>query len=176
MQTGIDRGEEVIRRGRKFYYVCKCGNPKKLTNSYCTECNRKWGKDIRRKQKEIKLRRQELITFVEKINSRGGYASTEEIFVEMISFWNDYCPIRQKDIHSFNVKYQLESIWTYLDSLVYFWSIGSKKTPELYLNVNGEMLTLKDIIKLCSKDRQMKKKYLWLAPADPRCLKGCNQF
>lgn len=99
--------------GQYYSKFCKCGATKQEVKSkLCNECA----------QKKLSNRRiptgddcSELINFVNKVNRRGGLASIEDIFVDMITIYNKYCNPSKLD--TMETGTQLSMMWQHLNVL-----------------------------------------------------------
>jgi hypothetical protein len=104
---------------KKYIYdICKCGKPKETKNRpYCRECC----KEFYRKSKEYKLEKskslenntEEILTFIKLIESRGGFISINEIFVNLITYYNQI-ENNSEQIDSLSVKDQILIMWNEL--------------------------------------------------------------
>lgn len=130
------RTDMVKENGKVYYRICKCGVEKESYKmSMCRECNRDYlnhrnktkraaydveVKDLVRKGRggdKTLVRKKnfwinKLTDFVNRIEKRGGWASIEEIFVEMITLFNYYgC---NQDIDVLPTDLQLSMMWNHL--------------------------------------------------------------
>ena len=119
-QTIFDRVEVIEEVNgslvRKIYYPkCnKCGIQKKnIKLTYCRGCCARRRVKSRRVLEEGKFEdngmKLEMIQWVNKIERRGGLASIEDIFVNLITYYNEFCS--RKGIDDFSVKNQIEHMW-----------------------------------------------------------------
>lgn len=115
--------------------ICKCGREKKNpARSKCNYCaneynkNRKLlgldkNKDLRQFKEPAdgrlsvkeymahkKQKDEALVKFVDKIENRAGYASNEEVFVELITIYNSL--INSFSMDSYSVKDQIQMMWS----------------------------------------------------------------
>jgi hypothetical protein len=104
---------------KKYIYdICKCGKEKETKNRpYCKECC----KEFYRKSKEYKLEKSknlesntdEILEFINLIESRGGYISINEIFVNLITYYNQI-ENNSEQIDCLSVKDQILIMWNEL--------------------------------------------------------------
>lgn len=136
----IVRQDRIFDENGKYYYaLCKCGREKEFyKSSYCSECNKKYqkiwrGTDKKRDEKvsnldlgvkiktkklenrELKERMEmEVVKFVNRINRRGGICSLEDIFVDMIEYYQFFGNNNMLDAKPVNV--QLKLMWKFLQN------------------------------------------------------------
>ena len=104
---------------KKYIYdICKCGKPKETKNRpYCKECC----KEFYRRTKEYKIEKtkclenntNEILSFIKLIESRGGYITINEIFVNLITYYNQI-ENNSEQIDSLSVKDQILIMWNEL--------------------------------------------------------------
>ena len=101
---------------RRIYYPkCnKCGIEKEnIKLSYCRGCCARRRVKLCRVLEKGKFEdngmKLEMIKWVNKIERRGGLASIEDIFVNLITYYNEFCS--RKGIDDFSVKDQIEHMW-----------------------------------------------------------------
>jgi len=101
---------------KKYIYdICqKCGIDKKPnTSSICNDCAR----DYRiNKNKDMDVVKNDIIKFIKKIESRKGYASIMEIYVEMITLFYETLP--KDGFDNLKPKDQLEKMYSHLKDFV----------------------------------------------------------
>lgn len=107
---------EIKERKKYIYTMCqKCGSDKKPnTSSICNSCQREY-----RKMKNLSNRpslKEDIINFIKKVESRNGFADMFEIYVEMITLFNDTQPGDNFDSHKPSI--QLEKMYIYLKEFV----------------------------------------------------------
>lgn len=102
---------------KKVYYydVClKCKSPKNRNKSgYCSKCSYQSDKHKR----PTKAQKKEIKEFVDRIRSRNGMASTYEVFVELIGFYN-IIKKRSDLIDDHDLNGQIELMWQRLNEYV----------------------------------------------------------
>lgn len=123
------REDQVKIDGKYYYKNCRCGVEKNsLKSSYCANCQRKIANISKTRSGELReflkkeitvekqcsggeLRRNKrhLIEFVDRIESRGGYASMSEVFIELITLFNFFG--RTQNIDSLSPDTQLQFMW-----------------------------------------------------------------
>ena len=88
----------------------KCNDIKKPTNIYCKPCMTKYRREYDKHKSELKSLIDnndiDIIKFIDKIERRDGICSLEEIFVDMITYYQ-ILDIR-KNIDDLLVGFQLE--------------------------------------------------------------------
>lgn len=126
----ISNQEKVLIGGKICYKLCKCGEEKEKPSSpFCRPCNRKYlseRKSIKINDKlfnsnfcieEDKLKPSEfriiLINFVNKIERRGGLASLQDVYVDLITLYN-YFGINDKSINILEPAEQLSAMWQFI--------------------------------------------------------------
>jgi hypothetical protein len=125
--------------GKKIYnYLqCKCGADKNPTSAYCKACQREVNKsqikaaklkkeyiEVEKMSKSmctliqydnrgaVKVAKSKLIEFVDRIEKRNGWASMEEIFVEMITLFNFFG--KECYLDTLSTGKQISSMWSFL--------------------------------------------------------------
>jgi hypothetical protein len=92
------RTDIMIINKKKYYIHCKCGVVKdNIKCSYCNHCS-----NLKQVERYERLNntsyRENLIEFVNRIEKRKGMASFYEVFVELISIFNNYYSTKLIDL------------------------------------------------------------------------------
>lgn len=125
-------GQERIKVGKYTYTsLCpKCGSDdKRLRSKYCKSCRKDYEK-YRRSNGSEDIPIDQLIEFVKRINDRGGMASINEVFGELITLFYS-CYQSMGILDQLKPAQQIELMWKYLNEVVSNWERGVNVIPKL---------------------------------------------